>query len=103
MRVNPSDTLALRTRQDASARALKTAMDGIEEAGAQVKDLDIGLIDFMTLYRGEEVCLCWRMGEDEIRFWHGAQEGFRGRKPIDDEFLKHHGSGGPAGDDPKSH
>jgi len=103
MRVNPSDMLALRARRDSSAQAMKTAMDGIEEAGAHVKDLDIGLVDFMTLYHGEEVCLCWRMGEDAIRFWHGAEEGFRGRKPIDEEFLKNHSAGGEVGEDPKTH
>lgn len=103
MRVNPSDMLALRARRDASAKGLKEAMDGIEEAGALIKDLDIGLVDFMTIYRGQEVCLCWRMGEDAIRFWHGAEEGFRGRKPIDEEFLKHHGAGGRSTGDASTH
>ena len=40
--------------------------------------------------RGEEVCLCWRLGEVRIEFWHGVDEGFRGRKPIDEEFLANH-------------
>jgi len=98
MRVDPGEMLALRARRDASAKALKDAMDGIEQAGAQVKDLDIGLVDFLTLYHGREVCLCWRMGEDAIRYWHGADEGFRGRKPIDEEFLKNHSAGDSTGD-----
>ena len=46
--------------------------------------------DFMTRYQNREVCLCWKLGEDAIRFWHGAEEGFRGRKPIDEEFLAEH-------------
>jgi hypothetical protein len=54
-----------------------------------VKDLDIGLIDFPTLFRGREVYLCWRMGETGIRYWHG-EEGFRGRKEIDRDFLDNH-------------
>jgi len=102
MRVNPGAMLELRARRDASAKALKTAMDRIEEAGAQLKDLDIGLVDFMTLYHGREVCLCWKLGEDAIRYWHGTEEGFRGRKAIDEEFLRHHG-GAPGGGDPKTH
>jgi hypothetical protein len=55
-----------------------------------VKDLDIGLVDFPTVFRGVEVCLCWKLGEPRIGYWHGAEEGFRGRKPIDQDFLAHH-------------
>jgi len=89
-RVNPNDILALRARRDTSIAALKQALEEIEQAGALVKDLDIGLLDFMTRYRNRDVCLCWKLGEDQIRFWHGAEEGFRGRKPIDQEFLQNH-------------
>ena len=93
-RVNPAEALALRARRDSSISALKEALEEIEEAGAVVKDLDIGLLDFMTRYRDRDVCLCWKLGEDQIRFWHGSEEGFRGRKPIDQEFLQNHrGSG----------
>jgi hypothetical protein len=87
-RVNPGPLLALRSTRDTSAVALKAALERIEEAGAMVKDLDIGLIDFLAQYRGQDVCLCWKLGEDRIGFWHGLEEGFRGRKPIDDEFRK---------------
>lgn len=91
-RVNPAELLSQRARRDSSASALKKALEQIEEAGALVKDLDIGLIDFLTLYQNREVCLCWKLGEDAIRFWHGTEEGFRGRKAIDEEFRKqHHG------------
>ena len=55
-----------------------------------IKDLEIGLIDFPTLFRGQEVYLCWKLGEDKIRFWHGIHEGFRGRKAIDQDFLDNH-------------
>jgi hypothetical protein len=54
----------------------------ITDAGVQVKDLDTGLLDFPSRREGEEVLLCWRVGEDEIRFWHGLEEGFAGRKPL---------------------
>lgn len=89
-RVNPSRQLELRARRDSSASSLAEAMDRIEQIGAQVKDLDIGLIDFMTRFENRDVCLCWRLGESGIQFWHGAKEGFRGRKPIDQEFLAGH-------------
>ena len=87
--------LARRAHRDTSAAALKQAIDQVEEVGAVVKDLDIGLIDFLCVYQGQEVCLCWKLGEDRIRFWHGVDEGFRGRKPIDDDFLRAHRGGAP--------
>lgn len=89
-RVNPNEVLATRARRDTSIAALKQALEEIERAGALVKDLDIGLLDFMTRYQNRDVCLCWKLGEDEIRFWHSTEEGFRGRKPIDQEFLQNH-------------
>jgi hypothetical protein len=99
-RVNPGPLLAMRARRDTSAAALREIFEGIEQMGVLVKDLDIGLMDFLTLYHGREVCLCWKLGEDHIRFWHGTEEGFPGRKLIDDEFLQNHAGdsrGGPAG------
>jgi len=87
-RVNPGPLLELRSTRDTSAVALKGALERIEEAGAMIKDLDIGLIDFLAQYRGQDVCLCWKLGETRIAFWHGMEEGFRGRKPIDDEFRE---------------
>lgn len=82
--------LSLRSRRDALARRLKEVIDGIQEYGCQVKDLDLGLLDFPTLYRGKEVCLCWRLGEPEIAFWHEVDEGYKGRKPIDQAFRDNH-------------
>ena len=55
----------------------------IERIGAIVKDLDEGLVDFPSERDGEPVLLCWRVGEDAIRYYHGEAEGFAGRKPLD--------------------
>jgi hypothetical protein len=57
----------------------------IHERGAIVKDLDVGLVDFPALRHGEEILLCWRLGEDEVAHWHGLEEGFAGRKQLDPE------------------
>ncbi|MBV8845388.1 MAG: DUF2203 domain-containing protein [Bryobacterales bacterium] len=92
VRVNPGALLAVRARFDTSAAALKEAVEQIEQTGAVLKDLDIGLIDFMSRFRNQDVCLCWKLGESGIGFWHGAEEGFRGRKPIDREFIEGHTS-----------
>ncbi|HVP48211.1 MAG TPA: DUF2203 domain-containing protein [Bryobacteraceae bacterium] len=77
-------------RRDRAAAGLKAAIEKIQESGCIIKDLDIGLVDFTTLFRGEEVYLCWKLGEPGIRFWHGMNEGFAGRKPIDEEFRALH-------------
>jgi len=50
--------------------------------GVEVKDVDEGLVDFPALRRGETVLLCWRLGEDEIGYWHTAEDGFDGRRPL---------------------
>lgn len=91
--VNRDEMADMRTKRDEAAYQLKAALDEIHEYGCQVKDLKVGLVDFPTLYKGEEVLLCWKFGEDGIRFWHGLTEGFRGRKPIDDDFLANHKGG----------
>lgn len=88
--VDRESILALRSSRDTAAAELQDAIDSIHEYGCLVKDLDVGLIDFPTLYKGEEALLCWKLGEDAIGFWHGVNEGFRGRKPIDQEFLANH-------------
>jgi len=47
-----------------------------------------GLLDFMTRYRDRDVCLCWKLGEKGIGHWHGTEEGYAGRKPIDERIVK---------------
>lgn len=100
MRVNPGQFVAVRARLDTSVAALKDAIEQVEQTGATIKDLDIGLIDFMARFQDRDVCLCWKLGETGIQFWHGVEEGFGGRKPIDREFLQgHSGEDGPSGED----
>ena len=64
---------------------IKDALDRIHSTGCVVKDLGAGLLDFPAILKNEEVYLCWRVGEDRIRFYHRQDEGFSGRKPIDPE------------------
>ena len=54
----------------------------LNDAGVQVKDLDEGLVDFPARRGDEDVLLCWKVGEPEVAFWHGLEEGFAGRKPL---------------------
>jgi hypothetical protein len=87
--------LQVRQRRDNAATRLRNAIETVQEMGCVIKDLSIGLVDFPTLLRGVEVYLCWKLGETRIEYWHGLEEGFRGRKPIDQDFLDHH-EGEPA-------
>ena len=74
--------VALRGELERSSWEVARAMAALEELGVVVKDLDAGLIDFPALREGEEVLLCWQVGEPDVSWWHGVGEGFRGRKPI---------------------
>lgn len=67
---------------------MKDALSEIESAGAQVKDLGIGLLDFPCQVDDEVILLCWKLGEPAIAHWHRAEEGFKGRKPIDERIAK---------------
>lgn len=64
------------------ANAVAECVDALAIIGVQVKDLDTGLLDFPSLRDGEEILLCWRLGEDAVRWWHTLDGGFAGRRPI---------------------
>lgn len=72
-------------------KALQRAKDAVAEInaiGVQVKDLDIGLLDFPCNVDGEILLLCWKMGEEKITHYHSMEEGYAGRKPIDERILR---------------
>ena len=73
-----------KAERDGLAAEVQESVSKILETGCLVKDLDEGLVDFPTLMNGEEVYLCWKLGEKRIEYWHGIEEGFAGRKPLDD-------------------
>jgi hypothetical protein len=68
--------------QDAE-RELGAVIAELTDAGVIVRDLDAGLVDFPSLRDGEPVFLCWQLGEDDVAWWHGPEDGFGGRKPLD--------------------
>jgi hypothetical protein len=77
-----------RAEHDKALQGIKDTLAEIDAIGVQVKDLDIGLLDFPCVVDDEIVLLCWKYGEEKIAFWHGVEEGFRGRKPIDERILR---------------
>ncbi|HEX3877876.1 MAG TPA: DUF2203 domain-containing protein [Bryobacteraceae bacterium] len=90
MLIDRTAALEMRQRRETASKLLRKAVEEILELGVQIKDIDIGLVDFPTRFHGREVYLCWKLGENDIEYWHG-EEGFRGRKPIDRDFLDNHG------------
>jgi hypothetical protein len=80
----------IKSTRHSNGERMKSAVEEIQEMGCLVKDLDTGLVDFPTLLRGEEVYLCWRLGETDISFWHGVHEGVAGRRAIDQFFVDNH-------------
>jgi hypothetical protein len=85
------DIVPLARRKAERAKAEQRAKDALAEIdsiGVQVKDLNIGLLDFPCEVEGQIILLCWKLGEKAITHWHGVQEGFAGRKPIDQRIAK---------------
>jgi hypothetical protein len=78
----PSDLQELAETIQSEADAITDCAEQINAAGAQVKSLEKGLLDFPAKRGEEDVLLCWKLGEDEIGYWHGIDEGFSGRKPL---------------------
>ena len=80
--VDPQRVADLDERIAEELRGVARSVNGIHELGAVVKDPDTALVDFPARRGDEDVFLCWRLGEDEIEYWHGIDEGFAGRKPL---------------------
>jgi hypothetical protein len=84
----PYEKLAVqRLEHQQLAQTMKSALDRILETGCVIKDLDVGLLDFPAIIDNQDVYLCWKLGEDRIRFYHRQDEGFAGRKPLDPRDL----------------
>jgi hypothetical protein len=80
--IPPAELASATAEVDGLARRLARLVDEIGTHGAEVKDLETGLIDFPALRHGETVLLCWQLGEDEIAWWHTVDDGFAGRRPL---------------------
>lgn len=83
VQVDPIHTSRLKAERERSGQRLEDAMREISASGVQLKDLEVGLLDFPCLLNGSVVLLCWKAGETSIEHWHGLQEGFANRKPLD--------------------
>ena len=81
--LDPAGVATLQERAQAAGEELRAVLDELTGLGVQVKDLGRGLVDFPARGPdGETVLLCWHLGEDDVGYWHGLEEGFAGRKPL---------------------
>jgi hypothetical protein len=86
--VNIVQVARRKAEREKAIQKVKDAMAEIDSIGVQVKDLDVGLLDFPCEVDGQIILLCWKLGEHGITHWHGTDEGFAGRKPIDERISK---------------
>lgn len=69
--------------------ALYNMIQELEDMGIMIKSVDEGLLDFPSIRYDEEIWLCWKFGENQVKFWHRKEEGFMGRKPIPQEGFEY--------------
>lgn len=83
------DYIPIKQKLNESVTQFYEASENLEKTGVVIKSIEQGLLDFPSKRFDEDVWLCWKYGEKEIKFWHGKDEGFMGRKPIEvkDESL----------------
>ena len=74
----------LEKKLESKAKAFEGEMEQLNGLGAQLKSLEEGLVDFFAERGGELVLLCWKDGEDQIRYWHDLESGFAGRRPLEE-------------------
>jgi hypothetical protein len=86
--VNIIQVTRRKAEREKTIQRVKDTLAEIDSTGVQVKDLDIGLLDFPCQVEGRTVLLCWKLGEKGITHWHDTSEGFAGRKPIDERIAK---------------
>ena len=80
--LSPDDLLRNRPAARALIEELDAIVQEIEDSGAHLKDVQLGLVDFPAERDGEIVYLCWQFGEPEVAFWHRMEDGFSGRQPL---------------------
>jgi hypothetical protein len=77
-----------RAEMDSHLRLARESLAEIDSIGVQVKDLEVGLLDFPCRLDDKIVLLCWRMGEPAIENWHTVEAGVQGRQPLDERFRR---------------
>ena len=76
------DQQALQGRLESCMEHLEDFVDELTEVGCELKDYTVGLVDFTGRHQGRDVCLCWKLGEEQVGHWHELDAGAAGRKPV---------------------
>ena len=74
----------IRLRMQGVIDQMQAGVARIDALGITLRDIESGLIDFPALVGGRQVCLCWRLGEDDVAWWHELTGGFSSRQPLID-------------------
>jgi hypothetical protein len=88
MHVDVVKMAARRSEMEQHLERARESVAELDEIGVQIKDLDSGLLDFPCRFDDEVVLLCWKRGESAIDHWHSVEDGYQGRKPIDERFRR---------------
>ena len=80
--IPPQELAAAQDEVERAANAVAGYVEAIQERGVVVNDIESGLLDFPSIRDGREILLCWQLGEPAIAYWHDPEEGFAGRRPL---------------------
>ncbi len=72
----------IQSQLESTLHRLEDLVDELSEIGCDLKDYQMGLIDFTGRHNGHDVCLCWKVGEEHIDYWHEIDSGYAGRQPV---------------------
>jgi hypothetical protein len=81
-KLDRSHRLDIESQLDRVVTTLQSYVDELTDIGVDLKDYQLGLVDFISTHQGREVCLCWKLGEERITHWHELEEGFQARQPV---------------------
>ena len=79
------DYEAASRRFDEAVSQMQRIIEEVHALGCQIKHIETGLVDFPARIGGQEVLLCWKLGEPAVRYYHGLEDGYAGRRPIPPE------------------
>jgi len=78
----PKDQKTIEKQLEGKLERLQSLVDELGEVGCELKDYQKGLVDFVGKHKGRDVCLCWKLGEEQITHWHEINSGYSGRQPV---------------------
>jgi hypothetical protein len=81
-RAGGKEQATAQSRLDQSVGRLEDYVEELTEVGCELKDYQVGLIDFVGRHESRDVYLCWKLGEEQVGYWHEMNAGYTGRQPV---------------------